>query len=225
VLFNAALFYSEYEDIQLTVLRVNPNSPAFQPDAGTTTANAGEATIKGLEVELITRPWQALVVRGSVGLTDAEYDEFDDQTWDINPGTGLVENIRTLDRSDENFTNVPEFSIDGSIEYPLEFTEVGLPDYGTLTPILHVYHESSTDMHITAEGFASKRFRQDAYTLLDVRLIWDAWDDHTQVSLFANNLTNTEYFESAIDLTNTLGFGSVYYSAPRTFGAEIRYRW
>ena len=26
------------------------------------------------------------MVRGSVGVTDAEYDEFDDQTWDINPG-------------------------------------------------------------------------------------------------------------------------------------------
>ena len=61
--------------------------------------------------------------------------------------------------------------------------------------------------------------------MLNVRLIWDLWDDRTQVSLFANNLTDTHYFTSAIDLTNTLGFGTVYYNAPRTFGGEIRYRW
>ncbi|HKA13960.1 MAG TPA: TonB-dependent receptor [Myxococcota bacterium] len=225
VLFNTALFYSDYQDIQLTVLRVNPNSPPFQPDAGSTTANAGKATIKGLELELITRPWRELVVRASLGLTDAQYDKFIDQTWDINPGTGLVENIRPRDRSNENFTNVPEVSIDGSVEYPIKFTGLGLPDYGALTPLVHVYHQSSTDMHITAEGFESKRFRQDPYTLLDLRLIWDLWDGRTQVSLFANNLLDTDYFESAIDLTNTLGFGSVYYSAPRTFGGEIRYRW
>jgi iron complex outermembrane recepter protein len=225
VLFNTAFFLSEYEDMQLTVLRVNSNSPNFQPDAGSTTANAGEATIKGLELELITRPWRELVVRASLGLTDAEYDEFDDQTWDINPVTGLVENIRTLDRSNENFTNVPEVSVDGSVEYPIAFKGLGLPDYGTLTPLVHVYYETETDMHITAEGFVSKKFRQDAYTLLDLRLIWDAWDDRTQVSLFVNNLLDAKYFTSAIDLTNTLGFGGLYYEAPRTFGGEIRYRW
>ena len=145
VLFNTAFFYSEYDDIQLTVLRVNPNSPPGQPDAGSTIANAGEATIQGLELELITRPWRELVVRGSLGLTDAEYDEFIDQTWDINPGTGLVQNIRPLDRSDEDFINVPELSIDGSVEYPIELSALGLRDYGTLTPIAHVYYQTETN--------------------------------------------------------------------------------
>ena len=47
VLFNTAFFYSKYEDIQLTVLRVNPASLPFQPDAGSTIANAGKAHISG----------------------------------------------------------------------------------------------------------------------------------------------------------------------------------
>src|SRR4030095_1258836 len=222
---NTAFFYSEYDDIQLTVLRVNPNSPPGQPDAGSTIANAGDATTQGLELELITRPWRELVVRGSLGLTDAEYDEFIDQTWDIHPGTGLVQNIRPLDRSDEDFINIPELSIDGSVEYPIKLSALGLRDYGTLTPIAHVYYQTETNLHITAEGFASRRFRQDDYTLLDRRLIWDAWEDRTQVSLFANNLLDTDYIDSAIDLTNTLGMGGVYYSPPRMIGAEIRYRW
>lgn len=224
VLFNTAFFYSKYEDIQLTVLRVNPNSPAFRPDAGSTIANAGKATIQGFELELMTRPWRELVVRGSVGVTDAEYDEFLDQTWDISPG-GLVTNIRPRDRSNETFMNVPELSLDGSVEYPIELSHLGLPDLGTLTPLVHVYYQTETDYHITAEGYASRRFRQDAYTLVDLRLIWDLWDDRTQVTLFADNLTDEHYFDSAIDVTNALGMGSVYYSAPRMYGAEISYRW
>jgi iron complex outermembrane receptor protein len=225
VLLNAAFFYSEYEDIQLTVARVNPASAPFQPDIGSSIANAGKANIKGLELELVTRPWDALVVRGSVGVTDAEYDEFDDQTWDINPGTGAVENIRTQDRSNETFYNVPELSLDGSIEYPLLLERIGLPDWGTVTPLVHAYYQTETDTHFTAAGYASRRFRQDDYTIVDLRLIWDLPDDRTQLTLFVDNVGDTHYFDSSVDLTNTIGIGGVYYARPRFFGAEIRYRW
>jgi iron complex outermembrane recepter protein len=225
VLLNAALFYSDYEDIQLTVARINPASPPFQPDIGSSIANAGKATIKGLEVELITRPWDALVVRGSVGLTDAEYDEFFDQTWDINPGTGLVENIRTQDRSNEDFYNIPELSLDGSIEYPIALHRLGLPKLGTVTPIVHAYYQTETQTHFTAAGFASGRFEQDAYTLVDLRLIWDLPDERTQMSVFVENVGDVRYFDSSVDLTNTLGIGGVYYARPRFVGGEIRYRW
>jgi len=225
VLFNAALFYSDYKDIQLTVARVNPNSPPFQPDIGSSIANAGKATIQGIEVELITRPWDALVVRGSVGLTDAKYDEFFDQTWDINPGTGQVENIRTQDRSNEDFFNIPELSLDGSIEYPIALHRLGLPKLGTLTPLVHAYYQTKTSTHFTSAGFASGRFQQGDYTLVDLRLIWDLPDDRTQVSIFVDNVGDTKYFDSAVDLTNTLGIGGVYYARPRFVGGEIRYRW
>jgi hypothetical protein len=45
------------------------------------------------------------------------------------------------------------------------------------------------------------------------------------MTLFANNVLGTEYFESAVDLANTTGMGGVYMSQPRTVGGEIRYRW
>jgi outer membrane receptor protein involved in Fe transport len=40
-----------------------------------------------------------------------------------------------------------------------------------------------------------------------------------------NNVLDTHYFDSSVDLTNTLGMGGVYYAAPRMFGGELRYRW
>ena len=222
---NLAMFYSEYENIQLTVSRVNPLSLPFQPDIGSSIANAGAATIQGLELEAILRPLPEVTVRGALGLTDASYDRFVDQTWDINPGTGLVENIRPLDRSNEPFFNVPSLSFDGTVEWTILPDRYGLPNVGSITPVVHVYHQSATHSHFTAAGHASGRFRQKPYTLLDLRLLWDLWDDRTQIAIFANNVTDTRYFDSSVDLTNTLGIGGVYFAQPRTIGAEVRYRW
>ncbi len=77
MLVNAAIFYTEYDDIQLNVQQ-GP-SPVFQ--------NAGDATIKGAELEM-----QALVGGGfsfnlAAGYLDAEYDF-------INPDTLIPPNAQ-----------------------------------------------------------------------------------------------------------------------------------
>jgi outer membrane receptor protein involved in Fe transport len=90
---------------------------------------------------------------------------------------------------------------------------------------VHAYYQTETDTHFTAAGYASHRFRQKAYTLVDLRLTWDLWDDRTQISVFADNVLGEKYFDSSVDLTNTLGIGGVYFAAPRFVGGEIRYRW
>jgi iron complex outermembrane receptor protein len=218
LIFNTALFYSEYEDIQLTVARAAATNPApFTPDIGSSIDNAGEAVIKGFEMELIARPFDLLVLRGSVGLTDAEYEEFDDVTFIVGNATTTAV---PLDRSDEAFYNIPDLSIDGSVEWP--FSVFG---YGMLTPLAHVYYQTATNNHFTHEGYVTGDFRQNSYTLLDLRLIYDLPDERTQLSVFCNNVTDIEYFTSAVDLTNTLGVGGRYYEMGRFIGGEIRYRW
>ena len=50
LIFNTAVFYSKYEDIQLTVARAALTNPApFRPDIGSSIDNAGEAHILGFE--------------------------------------------------------------------------------------------------------------------------------------------------------------------------------
>ena len=218
VIFNTAFFYSKYEDIQLTVARAALVNPAdFTPDLGSSIDNAGEAKIMGFETELITRPFDLLVLRASVGLTEAKYEEFDDSTFIV--GQFQTQTV-PLDRSDESFYNIPQLSIDGSVEWPFS-----IGDFGVLTPLVHVYYQSATDTHFTHEGYVSREFRQDAYTLLNLRLIYDLPDERTQVSVFCNNVTDIDYFTSSVDLTNTLGVGGRYYERPRFVGGEIRYRW
>jgi len=220
---NTSAFYAFYRNIQLNVDRVNPNSNPFQPDTGAALSNAGKAHIRGLELEAVGQV-EKLRLRASLGLTDAKYDEFEDQTWDINPGTGLVENIRKVGRSNEDFIFTPLMNFDATLEYGFDARSFGLPRAGTLTPLVHVYWQDSTHSQLSPQGWASNQFRQSPYSLLDLRLIYDLPDDRTQMAFFVNNVTGTEYFDGAIDATSALGIGGVYMGAPRTIGGQIRYR-
>ena len=147
-----------------------------------------------------------------------------DQTWDISGG-GTIVNIREQDRSNEDFFNIPELSIDASVEYPIELNFLGLPELGTLTPLVHVYYQSDADTHFTAAGFASRAFPPGRLHAARPAPDLGPLGRSHAAALFANNVTGVKYFDSAIDLTNTLGMGGVYYSSPRMIGAELSYRW
>lgn len=69
LLFNAAVFYIDWDDMQLSL---------FDPFAGGYVDNAGEATSKGFELELIARVAQGLELFATFGYTDAEFREYVD---------------------------------------------------------------------------------------------------------------------------------------------------
>jgi iron complex outermembrane recepter protein len=60
---NAAVFQTEYKGIQLN----------FQQGSSPTIQNAGDARIKGFEVEVTAAPTDSLTLNASVGYTDAKY--------------------------------------------------------------------------------------------------------------------------------------------------------
>jgi iron complex outermembrane receptor protein len=207
LMINTSFFYSLYRDMQLTVQRINPAVPT---DIGSAISNAGRATIWGFEIESIIRPVQDMVARIGVGLTDAKYDRFIDNG---------------LDRSSEAFFNIPRWSVDALLEYAFDLENIGLARFGSITPVVNVSFQTDTNTHFTNQGYKTGFFRQDAFALLDLRLIWDLADDRTQLMFFMNNVTDEDYFLSSIDLTDSVGLGSRYYAAPRTFGATVSYRW
>jgi iron complex outermembrane receptor protein len=64
-----AVFHTDWEDMQLSL---------FDPMAGGYVDNAGEATSRGLELELDARIADGWSAYGSAGLVDTEFDEFTD---------------------------------------------------------------------------------------------------------------------------------------------------
>lgn len=65
---NTAVFDSTYEDFQVPVVLTNPIRSTY--------TNAGEASIRGLELEFTIRPTTGLDLSASLGLLDAKYDSF-----------------------------------------------------------------------------------------------------------------------------------------------------
>ncbi len=193
--------------MQLTVQRTNPLVPT---DIGSTIANAGRATIWGFEIESVIRPVRDVVARIGVGLTDAKYDRFVDED---------------LDRSNEAFFNIPKWSVNALLEYAFDLEKIGLARWGSITPAVDVRYQTDTSSHFTNQGYKTGYFRQDAFALVDLRLIWDLGDDRTRFMFFMKNVADEEYFLSSVDLTDSLGLGGRYYSPPRTFGATVSYRW
>lgn len=103
VRINAAVFYTDYEEVQVTF---------FDSLGGPVTANAGTVEIKGLELELTALLTDNLLLDLGYGYTDAEYDE-------INSITGLS---LTIDES-AKLVNTPENSFNLGLEYTLPLDE------------------------------------------------------------------------------------------------------
>ncbi|MBB6521701.1 TonB-dependent receptor [Pseudoteredinibacter isoporae] len=103
---NAAAYWSDYEDVQVTF---------FDNLGGPVTANAGVVDIKGLELEVTAILVENLQMDLGYGYTDASYDE-------INPIDGLS---LSIDRN-AKLVNTPEHSFNLGFEYivPLESNEL-----------------------------------------------------------------------------------------------------
>jgi len=83
---NASTFYSDYQDMQVTVQRAVPNGVASQ------VLNAADSTVKGVEVEGTFAATSTLNFTGSIGYINAEFDE----VAFFNPETQQVEDVSGL---------------------------------------------------------------------------------------------------------------------------------
>ncbi len=96
---NAAAFYSDYDEVQVTF---------FDTLGGPITANAGIVEIKGLEVELTALITDSFLLDAAFGYADANYTK-------INPIAGLS---LTLDES-ATLVNTPQNTFNLGVEYTL----------------------------------------------------------------------------------------------------------
>jgi iron complex outermembrane receptor protein len=181
---------------------------------GSSITNAGEATFKGFEVELVAQHVQGLQANASVGYLDAEYDEF----FDTVPGMpGVLQ-----DRSDEPFFNVPEWSVSAGVQYKFELD--GLfdgRDLGSLTPRFDFSYKSKRAYHLTRAGFESGLFKEGSVDLYDARLGWESPNLRYGLAFWIRNLLDENYINGAVDLTDFFGTGATRVGAPRTFGVEL----
>ncbi len=208
---NAAVFRSNYDDIQVAVI-----DSGASVLAEIRVENAAEATVEGAEIEVDVRPVAGLAIRGSVGFLDTEFKEFK------NAPSATADEL--LDRSGESFNNVPDLESQVSISYTMDTPDI--LDFGwdrlrgTITPILQ--HSYRSEVHY--QGPELREATQHGYNLLNARLVYLFNDDRSEISAWGRNLTDENYFQQNFPTANTVGVVVQYYEAPQSFGVELSHR-
>lgn len=203
---NASAFYYDYQDLQVSTFINNL----------TLTTNAAEATIYGIEGEIIGRPLENLDIGLMFSLLNAEYDDFSDRLGNNPDGTP-----RVLDLSGNTMPNAPEVKATLQASY-LQTLAGG----GSITYSGRYMYQS----RVYFTQFNDNAVAQKSIGLVDASVAWVNSDGAWEVSVNGRNLTSEDYFHTGVRFTSTsdaerdpLGIGSALgYPAPgRSWGINI----
>jgi len=188
VRLNASGYVNKYKDLQRTVLGVDPVFGVVQ-----STFNVADATIQGIELDVVAQVTDHLVLTAGYGYTDASYD------------SGVAGFDTNLD-----FVRVPENTAAASATYSFDLDQLGtLSLRGGVTYTDKEYFNDAN----TVSG--------PAYTLVDASVDYETLDRKWKVSLFGKNLTKEEYSIWGSTL-GALG-ANRFIGAPLTWGVRIGY--
>jgi iron complex outermembrane receptor protein len=200
---NTAVFYTDFKNLQVSQFNgINLEQAGGQLAA---TGNAGEATIKGVEVEGTWLPTSNLQFSIGLGYQDAVYDQFQNAG---GPG---------IDAAGKTISLVPEWTgnASGQYSYPLA-------GGGRLV--------MRADYSYLGERFGdvmNDRNRvSPAYWVVNGRAGYVAPTDRWQVYLWSNNLTDHSYVQAyGIDqfaIQQSSPVRTVSYGRERTVGLEFQ---
>ncbi len=174
---NTAVFYSKYKDLQLG-LQLCPTAPCGK------IANAGDATIKGVEIEAVLRPVAGLSIDASYSYIDFSYDRLSSQV--------------TAYKLSFVAPWMPKQKWSGGAQY-----ELVMGDAGTLTPRFDVSYQGG----IYTNGNNQPTNYIAAYTLANARVTWRQATGKWESSLELTNINDKYYLQSRGDAFAGSGAG------------------
>ena len=197
LLINASAFYYDFHNLQV--------EQVIATDA--VIDNVPKSEIYGLDLQLSYKANARLTIDGGLSLLHARYVRFN-YLDTLNPGLG------NQDLSGKPLNRSPDASGNVGVEYAAPLGT------GTLTPRVDIY---GTTRFALRPANQSADF-QGGYATVAASLTWRDKDDHYRVRVWGKNLTDHAVLQGvfAIDLFG-LGREGIY-AAPRTFGADLTWR-
>ena len=193
---NGAVFYYDYEDSQ-----------AFQFDGITLTSQAfnSDAEVLGMELELAATPTEGLDLFATMTYLDATLKDVEF------PGPAFT----GLAPVDTDMPLAPDFKISflGRYEWA-SFFGGRMALQGDIT----WYDDQFFD------AFNSPSHFEESYAVANSSLSWYSADDKWNVSVFAENIGDTEYRTFSFDLA-FLQFSTDVIGKPRWVGGKVGYSW
>lgn len=208
---NIALFYSDYQDMQIPgSVGVDTNKDGINDSFVGTVTNAAQSTIKGIEIEgnvLLSDAWS---LQFATSLLDAKIDEW------------LVNNINVA--ALRKVQNTPESMAFVALNYTTPLAG----------GVLNASANASRRGSVVQFEVPNPLIDQGSVTLVNASLYWTSASGQLSLGLHGKNLTDEDVktagycfgvastgCPSALGIENNV---SVFYGAPRTVSASIEYR-
>ncbi|HEX5787754.1 MAG TPA: TonB-dependent receptor [Woeseiaceae bacterium] len=191
---NAALFFSDYDDIQL-IYRQGVVPLLF---------NAGKASIDGLELEFQFVPNERFILEGG-------FSYLDDEIEDVTEVPGADATITP----DNSLPFTPEWQANLGIGYAFN-----LANGWQLTPRLDT---SYTDSQYFDAGNTEITAQLDSVTVSTLSLVLDGRDGAWSAGVYVENLTDELYPVQGNASLATLGYAEIIYARERNVYASLTY--
>jgi iron complex outermembrane receptor protein len=203
VRLNGAAYFSDYKGIQLTLL----SCPQFGgPGPCALPQNAGDAEIKGFELETTIDPGNGLLFDAALSYLDFEYTSINPLAGGPTAPAGVQIGMIP--------PYTPEWKWAAGIQY-----EFDLGASGSLTPRADANYQSA--IYSNAVNKPSNRI--EGYTLVNARLTWRNSDEDLEVALEATNLFDKYYLLTSFDLTGAgAGFVAGQPGRPREWALTVK---
>lgn len=199
---NFAAFLNKYDDMQVVQ---NITYPSGANSASI--ANAGKAETKGFELEATAKPTYDLTLTGAIAYLDAKYDEYDTQVLD--PATG---GLVPASYAGNRLMNSPKWNAAFGVNWEKQIGP-GMLNANAQYTYTSSKFTSYTNLPVERVG---------SVELVNASLRWSPDNAGWSLGVWARNLLDEEYFNQKLNLAGIGTLASV--GAPRTYGAEVRYR-
>lgn len=206
---NASLYYYDYSDLQVT--RASGGVGAV-----VTTENASDATVIGLDLDMIWLATENLTLTAGLNVLDTEYEDYEASAKVPNfEGSGLQGAVIDIsyDADGENMLRAPEWSALVSAEYVVPFSSGSMPLFVSYS------YKDDYDFDFVADP-AFNELTQDSYGVLAARISYVPNDGSWEVGVYGGNLTDEDYKDDSV--ANGAGI-RINRGAPRTYGVDFTY--
>ena len=228
---NGALFYYDYQDIQIELSQIKDNLLV------NSIFNAAEATMRGGEIESAWLVNDILQLSLNVGWLDSEITKLD--SGELNTDFGFVKTGNDFPRAPAwTASFIPDFYFPlskGSINWRSEFNYKGshFRDFEN-----GGFADENDAMILTAAnlvgglppaealvepGTLIDSERMDSRLIVNTSLSYQSSNGRLEIAIWARNLFGEAYRVNR-DFVNGLVFTNALYGAPRTYGAYLNYR-
>jgi iron complex outermembrane receptor protein len=231
---NAAAFYYDYSDLQVTSFL----------NSLTLVANAAKADVKGVDIDITAQPTDAFTFGASASYLDAKYDAFLAPYGVCSPivatdpaCAGVAFGApRRINAQGNRLNNAPKFKGSMYGEYTFDLGTTGeIALFGQVSYTSSIYFNAANDPNA----------RQKGYALLDARLSWRPASGDLEIAVFGKNLGDKDYYHNIVQFTSasltppptalpnpgvpvtdplSIGHALGYPAPGRTWGIEAIYR-